>query len=53
MARDAMRALIPALVANVRVQLRSQPVVATLLLLAQSSVCCNDRLNPQSIADTP
>jgi hypothetical protein len=25
--------------------------LATLLLLAQSSVCCNDRLNPQSEAD--
>jgi TPR repeat protein len=32
---------------EVRSRLWIQPVVATLLLLAQSSLCCNDRLNPE------
>jgi len=38
---------------RVRFGLRIQLVVATLLLLAQSSVCCNDRLKPRSEADRP
>jgi hypothetical protein len=36
---------------NVRFRRRIQPVDATLLPLAQSSVCCVDRLNPPPKAD--
>jgi hypothetical protein len=43
--------LAPTVIDYVRFGLRIQPVVATLPLLAQSLVCCNDRLNPQSKAD--
>jgi len=38
---------------GVRFRLRIQPVVATWLLLAQSLVCCIDRINPPPEADRP
>ena len=37
---------------KVRCRLQFQPVDATLLLIAQFSVCCIDRLKPQPIADS-